>query len=164
MATGMGGRGFDAEAAGGEDAGSSATSMPVMSWRPTPKKRESFAARMRRMRKSGSEGLVSEALFGPDSGEEASGGEGEVGVAGSPDDPQWNMFNKGAGLAWKDMRAGYFSRAAECCDGATDWGIEAVEPDTLPTDCWLGEENGRPKGDPGRKSVCSVCDPFLEFR
>lgn len=158
--------GTEAEAGDGEDAVSSVTSMPAMSCRPTPKNRESFAARMRRMRNSGSDGLVSDALFGPDSGEGASIGE----IGGERDAgeglPQWNMLRKGGGLAcpWKDMRTGYFSGVAECCDRATDWGMDTVDAVTLLTDCWLGEECGRPSGEAGRKSVGSVFKPFLEGR
>ncbi len=44
--------------------GSLLTSIPVMSFIPTPKKRESLAARRRRMRNIGSEGLASDAFTG----------------------------------------------------------------------------------------------------
>ena len=156
----------EAEAGDGAWPASSVTSMPAMSCRPTPKNRESFAARMRRMRNSGSDGLVSDGLFGPDSGEGASTGESGGERDAGEGLPQWNMLRKGGGLAcpWKDMRTGYFSGVAECCDRATDWGMDTVDAVTLLTDCWLGEECGRPSGEAGRKSVGSVFKPFLEGR
>ena len=73
-------------------------SVGVRSWYPTPKKRESFAARRRRVRKSGSGGLGSTALAGAEGGS----GSGLLivgGEVGADAEPQWNMLAKGGGLA-----------------------------------------------------------------
>lgn len=84
--------------------GSLPTSMPVMSFIPTPKKRESLAARMRRIRNIGSEGLASDAFTLAKPGEMGEAGArwdrgGEAGADTDPEElPQWNMVTKGGGL------------------------------------------------------------------
>lgn len=79
-------------------------SMPAMSFRPTPKKRESFAARMRRTRKCGSEGCMAVGDSGRAKGE-ATGG--DVGAAtGAVAEPRMNVVWVAEGLAWKDLRTG----------------------------------------------------------
>ena len=97
------------------------TSMPVMSFIPTPKNRESFAARSRRMRNIGSEGLSSDALAGL--GDPVSSGDigaswecavgGDVGADMDPEDaPQWDRFEKGGGLGGRNaLRIGDVSGA-----------------------------------------------------
>lgn len=99
--------------------------MPVMSFIPTPKKRESFAARMRRMRNIGSEGLTSDALAGlvkPGEMGEARGGwdiGGEAGADAHPEElPQWNMVTKGGGLTARNtLRIG---------DGRVLWEVNGA--------------------------------------
>ena len=85
-------------------AGPLVTNIPVISFIPTPKKRESFAARRRRMRNTGSEGLTSDAPSGlAKPGEIREDGEncdsGEAGADTDPEElPHWNIVMKGGGL------------------------------------------------------------------
>ena len=145
------------------------TSIPVMSFIPTPKKRESFAARRRRMRNIGSEGLTSDALSGlarPGEIGEGGGNWDVGGEAGADTDreelPHWNMVTKGGGLTARNTpRIGDGKELWEvngvwdCCEVGGDWaGID--EDDT--TEPWLGHvrglmRDGREKGDVGRRSV-----------
>lgn len=90
--------------AGGEGGELPLRSMPAISFKPTPKKRESFAARMRRTRKCGSEGCAVDGGSGRAVGEATGGDVGadtEV-VA----EPQRNIVWLAGGLGSKDSRIG----------------------------------------------------------